>query len=404
MKRYLLLLLVINILLFTSNSKVFTQSLHPYDQTIQKIVDKVNIDTLWKNLAYLQSIERYSLSTDAIVSSNYLKKYFERLGYDTVYLHSYNSKHIPNVIAIKYGKISQDTSVIIGAHYDVYAKSAPGADDNGSGTVATMEAGRVLANYDFKRTIKLICFSGEEQGILGSTAYASEAKKKGDKIIGVMAMDAISYLYPGDPINSDVYLDSNSVPFRKLYAGYTAMYIPGFTVKNVPMPYGASSDMAAFWKSGYKAIMPSEGLYSMFGTNHMSPHHHSANDLIDKSANNKEQTVKITQSVTATAAAIAEIYNPASVDNNTSSDKIYLNAFPNPASSEINLTYFINENAIINISISDVSGRTICLLKNENKSKGSYNLKIPTTLLNPGLYIIRFTANNLIKTYKISIQ
>ncbi|NIT61156.1 MAG: M20/M25/M40 family metallo-hydrolase, partial [Aliifodinibius sp.] len=84
-----------------------------------------------------------------------------------------------------YGKQFPDEIYVIGCHYDVYTNGAPGADDNGSGTAATMEIARVLSTSSYKRTIKLIGFSGEELGLLGSAAYASQAAQQGENILGM---------------------------------------------------------------------------------------------------------------------------------------------------------------------------------------------------------------------------
>ena len=55
-----------------------------------------------------------------------------------------------------------------------YEIDAPGANDDGSGTVLTMELARVFAEsgLEFDATLVFICWAGEEQGLIGSAAHA----------------------------------------------------------------------------------------------------------------------------------------------------------------------------------------------------------------------------------------
>src|SRR5512137_1006061 len=83
---------------------------------------------------------------------------------------------------------------IICAHYDTVS-SAPGADDDASGTVAVLMAALIMSqkHLQFNHTIKFVAFSGEEQGLLGSRIYAANATNEGWNIIGVLNADMISY-------------------------------------------------------------------------------------------------------------------------------------------------------------------------------------------------------------------
>jgi hypothetical protein len=77
-----------------------------------------------------------------------------------------------NVVAEIKGSEWPDQVVLIGGHQDSWDLGT-GATDNGTGTVAAMEAIRALKALGLqpKRTIRCVLFSGEEQGLLGSEAY-----------------------------------------------------------------------------------------------------------------------------------------------------------------------------------------------------------------------------------------
>jgi Zn-dependent M28 family amino/carboxypeptidase len=68
-----------------------------------------------------------------------------------------------------------DEIVIIGGHLDSW-HAANGATDNGDGVVAAMEAMRILAAVGAqpRRTIQVVLWSGEEQGLLGARAFLEE--------------------------------------------------------------------------------------------------------------------------------------------------------------------------------------------------------------------------------------
>lgn len=82
---------------------------------------------------------------------------------------------VSNVIAELRSKEKPDEYVILSAHFDSW-DAGSGATDNGSGTVTMMEAMRILkAVYpNPKRTILVAHWSGEEQGLNGSGAFATD--------------------------------------------------------------------------------------------------------------------------------------------------------------------------------------------------------------------------------------
>ncbi len=85
-----------------------------------------------------------------------------------------------NVVAEIPGTDLKDEVVLLGAHMDSW-HAATGATDNGTGSAVVMEAIRILKATGLKprRTIRVILWSGEEQGLLGSRAYVK--KHYGDK-------------------------------------------------------------------------------------------------------------------------------------------------------------------------------------------------------------------------------
>lgn len=80
-----------------------------------------------------------------------------------------------NVIAEIRGTDRADEVVMLGAHLDAW-HAATGATDNGAGVAVLMEAMRVLKTLGLplRRTVRLALWTGEEQGLIGSTLYVRE--------------------------------------------------------------------------------------------------------------------------------------------------------------------------------------------------------------------------------------
>jgi hypothetical protein len=94
-----------------------------------------------------------------------------------------------NVIADLPGSTPDDV-VLLGAHFDSW-DPAQGADDNGSGVAAVLDAARILRslNLKTKATIRFAFFSGEEQACLGSRAYLEAHKKELDHLWAALITD-----------------------------------------------------------------------------------------------------------------------------------------------------------------------------------------------------------------------
>jgi len=183
-----------------------------------------------------------------------------------------------NVVATKVGTTYPDREVIICAHYDAVSQipylRAPGADDNGSGTTAVEAAARILSQYPFENTLKFIGFSGEEQGLLGSKAYAEDAYNRGDSIVAVVNLDMIAY-DSDDDYAGEIHCgtDSNSINIGDLFMEVAAEYQLPLVLEKFTSGASRVSDHASFWDYGYPAIMGIEDKSDDF-----NPHLHSTGD------------------------------------------------------------------------------------------------------------------------------
>src|SRR5258708_6057548 len=88
------------------------------------------------------------------------------------------------------GSEKPDEVVILGAHLDSWDLGT-GSTDNGTGSMAVLEAARTLAKLNLKpkRTIRFVLFTGEEEGLVGSKRYVEAHKNDLEKISAVLVHD-----------------------------------------------------------------------------------------------------------------------------------------------------------------------------------------------------------------------
>ncbi len=109
-----------------------------------------------------------------------------------------NPTEVMDVLAIQRGTEDPDRVVVIAGHLDSRVtdilnstSDAPGANDDGSGTAAVMEAARVLSHHKFRATIVYAVLSGEEQGLYGGKVLADYAKTRGWQVEADLNNDII---------------------------------------------------------------------------------------------------------------------------------------------------------------------------------------------------------------------
>lgn len=121
-----------------------------------------------------------------------------------------------NVIADLPGS-SPEEVLLLGAHFDSW-DPAQGADDNGSGVAAVLEAARILKSLNVKpkATIRFAFFSGEEQACLGSRAYVESHRGQMDRLWAALITDNGALLPVGFSLHGRYDLEA---PLKQRLAG-----------------------------------------------------------------------------------------------------------------------------------------------------------------------------------------
>ncbi len=201
------------------NLLVDAQTIINRDAEISAMVKEVNPDSLKYYLQTLVSFgTRNTLSTQTNTTRgigaarNWVLKKFNEFAkesngrmtafIDTVTLQP-DKKRVDtptllgNVVAVLKGTDTSDHRIfVMSGHLDNMRTNvmdrignAPGANDDGSGSVAVMECARVMSKHSFPATIIFVCVSGEEQGLLGAYFMAKKAKKENWNIEAVLNND-----------------------------------------------------------------------------------------------------------------------------------------------------------------------------------------------------------------------
>ena len=197
----------------------FSQQIIKKDAEIEAMVKEISVDSLTQNLTKLVSFgTRATLSNQsssvkgigaarawiltrfndyAKASNGRLSAFIDTTTYNADKRRVNRPIILGNVVATLKGSDPNDKRIfVISGHLDSRRSNemdsvgdSPGANDDGSGTVAVMECARVMSKHSFPATIIFVTVSGEEQGLLGAYFMANKAKKENWKIEAVLNND-----------------------------------------------------------------------------------------------------------------------------------------------------------------------------------------------------------------------
>jgi len=196
---------------------------------------------------------------------------------------------ISDVVAIQRGTSDPDRVIVITGHIDSRVtdvmdtkKDAPGANDDGSGTAAVIEAARVLSKHKFAATLVFGVVAGEEQGLYGGKVLADYAKSKGWRVEADLNNDIVGNTHGQDGVVDNTFVrvfsegtksneTQDQAKYRRYHGGEVdspsrnvARYIAAladccmtnFRVRMVYRTdrYGRGGDQVPFLEAGYPAV------------------------------------------------------------------------------------------------------------------------------------------------------
>lgn len=171
-----------------------------------------------------------------------------------------------NVIGLLEGSdpVLKNEVIVVGAHFDhlgyggsnsMYSGKEKlihhGADDNASGTAGVLELAQKFSSdkNKIKRSILFLCFTGEEEGLIGSSYFTQSKKFKEFNIVAMINMDMIGRLKDNKLILNGTGTSSYWIPeIEKLNKTYN------FSISMSPDGFGPS-DHSSFYAKNLPVLM-----------------------------------------------------------------------------------------------------------------------------------------------------
>jgi PKD repeat protein len=153
-----------------------------------------------------------------------------------------------------------------------WLNNTPGADDDGSGCVAVLEAARILSQYKFQDTIKFAFFNAEEIGLVGSYEYAKHISNLGENVQGGIDYDMIGHSTGSTAFDLKMQYNSNSRDQGLQMQAVNTRYNVGLSINAIQSESYIPSDISSFYSYGFPSVFSIEQEFS--------PYYHSTDDVV----------------------------------------------------------------------------------------------------------------------------
>ena len=202
---------------------------------------------------------------------------------------------IVDVLAIQRGTDDPDRVIVISGHLDSRVRDvmdatsdAPGADDDGSGSAAVIEAARVLSRHKFRATLVYAVLSGEEQGLYGGKLLAQYAREHHWQVEAALNNDIVGNTLGTNGVKDSTHVrvfsegtrstetpeeatrrrynggevDSPSRNLARFISGLADSYLKDFSVRMVYRTdrYSRGGDQVPMLAAGYPAVRFTEAI------------------------------------------------------------------------------------------------------------------------------------------------
>ncbi|MBI2566059.1 MAG: M20/M25/M40 family metallo-hydrolase [Candidatus Schekmanbacteria bacterium] len=273
-----------------------------YDPAIAALVAAVDAERYETALTDLVNgfATRYTTAASFSAVTDYVRQELLEAGIADVALHPFEiaGSTYHNVIATLPGTVDDGRFMVLGGHYDSTSEnpdvSAPGANDNGSGTAALLALATLLRDAHLDHTVVLAAFAGEEQGLYGSEEYVADlvAAGKSGSLIGAVILDMLSFDRGGPP---SILLETSGTFTNVIQdMGELAQLYTSLEVDTSTSPFG--SDHMPFLDRSLPAILFIELDWDSY------PAYHSTTDTLDR------QTMATGVEITRLGAAAAALW------------------------------------------------------------------------------------------------
>ncbi len=380
--------------IFCIQHKTSCQTYNPY---YASIVDSSSFDTVLNNLIAFENLGVKEHGTEALENTkNWIIDQYTNYGYTDIVEDpfTYSGNTTSNIIITKTGTVYPNEYLIIDAHYDT--RRGPGTNDNGSGTVLLFEIARLLINIDLEYSVKFIHFSGEEDGLIGSTHYVNNVVKPTNlDILLVFNIDQVggtkgasnNIIVCERDLSNPSSNNSASNTFTNILANCVSLYsslTPGIS-------YAYGSDYVPFQNNGEVIT----GLYEK----NESPYAHTTNDLLVNMV--PEYAHEVTKASIGAALHFAKAVTDTSntdtttvgISNNNFEESILI--YPSPTKGQV-IIDFGTPIQHVDLELYNTNGQLIKQFNHTNSQRAHLNINGPS-----GVYFLKILAGNEYASYKL---
>ncbi|TFK20367.1 Zn-dependent exopeptidase [Coprinopsis marcescibilis] len=257
-----------------------------FNPDIASVVNNISLPQIRQDIRFLTGedgesgiLSRHSFTTGALTAAAWIKKNIEESGANCR-LELFLEGFAPNVICRYSATKETNDTIIISGHYDSRGSfgsaRAPGGDDDGSGTTGILSIARTIGRKKilFHKNVELVTFAGEEQGLLGSRAYARELRAQNASVILMIQADMTAYRRAQEPLQLGLPERIGTPEVTQLIANVSALYSPEL---RVGYSGACCSDHQSFWEQGF----PASQVFERAGPI-VDPMYHNSGDLSDR--------------------------------------------------------------------------------------------------------------------------
>ncbi|OCF38330.1 aminopeptidase [Kwoniella heveanensis CBS 569] len=298
---------------FAKNLANITKHLE-FSPEIDRIVsDGIELNQIRRDVRWLTGEapsgiqSRHSFTPGAVKAAHWIKDKVSATGANCT-LSPFLPGFAPNVICHYPSKSNATTSsgqehVILSAHYDSRGSfgstRAPGGDDDGSGSGHLLAVAHAIGTQGvkFDKSVTLAFFAGEEQGLLGSHAYAEYLHGTNATVLLQIQADMLAYHVPGEPLQLGLPESIHLPEASYLLGNLSQLYSPELLIGKTA---ACCSDHQSFLSYGFPATAAFErnGWIA-------DPFYHNSGDLSQREGYDFEQVVSIAKVTLASLLTVA---------------------------------------------------------------------------------------------------
>ena len=338
---------------------------------------------------------RYYSSAGKTLVADYLASKLAGWGYTVTFdPFTSGSTSCRNIVATKLGTTRPDEYVVLGGHYDSISQNptvtAPGAEDNGSGTASVMEIARIAAGRNFERTVQFVLFDSEEQGLYGSYHFVSDATSAGRNIVAAITMDMVAYFDTHYAVRIE-----GQTPWEWLMATMENKVDTLTDIANQKDYNSWGSDHVPFQQAGIPAFLAIDYDYGSY------PGYHQTSDTWSRITGTAQIGTQITTACAATLAEVAVLQpNLSGVDDLPAAGRIDLVAYPNPFNPQVMIAFSPARTVSGELAVYDLTGRRVAVIATGEFAAGlnqvSWNGRDSAgRAVSSGTYFCRLQAGDL---------